>query len=89
MATNYRFALSCQGPGKYTWYCSAACSKEDGVLEESVAVMDAPPDGEVCAICNKDLYRDPKPTTVPCAHESELTPDGNGAFCRFCGETLA
>lgn len=23
-----------------------------------------------------------------CKHESELTPDGNGAYCRFCGETL-
>lgn len=24
-----------------------------------------------------------------CAHESHTTPDGHGAFCRFCGETLA
>lgn len=24
-----------------------------------------------------------------CAHESATTPDGHGAFCRFCGETLA
>jgi len=24
-----------------------------------------------------------------CEHEGETTADGNGAFCRFCGETLA
>jgi len=23
-----------------------------------------------------------------CAHVSELSPDGNGAFCRYCGETV-
>ena len=29
-----------------------------------------------------------KENTEPCKHESELTPDGNGAFCKHCGETL-
>ena len=24
-----------------------------------------------------------------CAHQSITTPDGNGAYCRFCGETVA
>jgi hypothetical protein len=24
-----------------------------------------------------------------CRHESKTTADGHGAFCRFCGETLA
>lgn len=24
----------------------------------------------------------------PCIHESELTADGNGAFCKHCGKTL-
>ena len=24
-----------------------------------------------------------------CRHESTLTTDGDGAFCRFCGETIA
>jgi hypothetical protein len=24
-----------------------------------------------------------------CQHESVTTPNGSGAFCRFCGETLA
>jgi len=26
---------------------------------------------------------------APCNHESVTTPDGNGAYCRHCGETLA
>lgn len=23
-----------------------------------------------------------------CEHVSEITPDGNGVYCRYCGETL-
>jgi hypothetical protein len=25
----------------------------------------------------------------PCEHGTVITPDGNGAYCRHCGETLA
>lgn len=25
----------------------------------------------------------------PCGHESIWTPDGHGAYCRYCGETTA
>lgn len=30
----------------------------------------------------------PKPIEI-CCHETQTTPDGNGAFCRLCGETMA
>ena len=32
---------------------------------------------------------DPAHLLAACTHESETTPDGHGARCRFCGETMA
>lgn len=29
---------------------------------------------------------DESPEKRPCAHESVITPDGHGAYCKFCGE---
>ena len=36
-------------------------------------------------IMSDELETDPE----ICCHETQTTPDGNGAFCRLCGETLA
>lgn len=32
---------------------------------------------------------DEGPEAEECEHESEIPPNGHGAFCRHCGETLA
>jgi len=32
----------------------------------------------------QELVRSPE--NRPCAHESVITPDGHGAYCKFCGE---
>ncbi len=38
----------------------------------------------------EDLARwEPQANVERCAHESVTTPDGNGAYCRLCGETVA
>ena len=66
---------------------------ENGDLEENQIVVDTI-EGETnfdCELEAETFFSDTNryAWSYACAHESITTPDGHGAYCKYCGETVA
>ena len=64
------------------------------LVDESIEVIGLTNGCEVCRDCfeagaDESNTSSKKELEVICNHESITTPEGHGAYCKHCGETLA